>query len=238
MAETMESHEISALPLIGLAVLGDAHRFAITPCPHKPQKLVPPVNLCLADSRADSSGRGGNSSDSIKALLLLQYLYLTTSLLQALFPSCCSTSLASLTAKSDPLLKSFQFKSYQSWPYGFFPILQLYVSILTRVVSPDTTITIVFGLIGVILSLVGVIIACLTLRFMILEKCMLPVSFSPPPPPLSSQLVSVLTSYVIQDERHRQMDRDYCERVLRHEHTHLFPLPQGQGASQRTLKPV
>ena len=51
------------------------------------------------------------------------------------------------------------------------------LSILTQAVSPDATIAIVFGLIGVILSLAGVLIACLTLRFMILEKCMLPLSF-------------------------------------------------------------
>lgn len=49
------------------------------------------------------------------------------------------------------------------------------MSILTRVVSPDATIAIVFGLIGVILSLAGVVIACLTLRFIVTEKCMLPL---------------------------------------------------------------
>jgi hypothetical protein len=49
---------------------------------------------------------------------------------------------------------------------------------------------------------------------------------------------SILTSYVMQDERYRRISEDYCEPVLRHEHIHFFPLPQGQGARQRTLKPV
>ncbi len=127
-------------------------------------------------------------------------------------------------------------------PYDFFHIVQLYVSILTRTVSSDATIAIVFGLIGVILSLAGVIIACLTLRFMIWEKCTLPLLLLPSTHPCSLlaivSLVSILTSYVMQDERYRQIDRDYCESVLRHDHTHLFPFPQGQGARQRTLKPV
>jgi H+/Cl- antiporter ClcA len=105
-------------------------------------------------------------------------------------------------------------------------------------VSPDTVIAIVFGLVGVILSLAGVIIACLTLRLMILEKCMLPLLLLPSSLLAIVYLVSILTSYIMQDERHRPMDRDYCESLLRHEHTHLFPLPQEQGARQRTLKPV
>jgi len=58
-----------------------------------------------------------------------------------------------------------------------FTFYNYMLSILTQAVSPDATIAIVFGLIGVILSLAGVLIACLTLRFMILEKCMLPLSF-------------------------------------------------------------
>ncbi|KAN0098363.1 hypothetical protein V8E51_014026 [Hyaloscypha variabilis] len=37
-------------------------------------------------------------------------------------------------------------------------------------VSQDVTIAIVFGLIGALISLVGVVIACLTLRFMVMEK--------------------------------------------------------------------
>jgi hypothetical protein len=65
---------------------------------------------------------------------------------------------------------------------------------------------------------------------------------SPPSPSIlgvrNCLQVSILTSDVMQDERHRQMDRDYCEPVLRHEHTHFFPLPQGQGVRQRTLMPV
>jgi hypothetical protein len=38
------------------------------------------------------------------------------------------------------------------------------------------------------------------------------------------------------DERNQRMWRDYCEPVLRHEHTHRFPLAEGQGPRQRTLK--
>jgi hypothetical protein len=38
-------------------------------------------------------------------------------------------------------------------------------------VSPDTAIAIVFGLVGALVSFAGVVIACLTLRFMMRDKC-------------------------------------------------------------------
>jgi len=41
-----------------------------------------------------------------------------------------------------------------------------------QLVSPDTAIAIVFGLVGALISFIGLIIACLTLRFMMLDKCM------------------------------------------------------------------
>lgn len=42
--------------------------------------------------------------------------------------------------------------------------------------STDAAIAIAFGLIGAIMSLLGILVACLTLRFMILEKCTPPDS--------------------------------------------------------------
>ena len=47
-------------------------------------------------------------------------------------------------------------------------------------VSSDADIAIAFGLIGAILSLVGVLVACLTLRFMMVEKCRLVLLLSFP----------------------------------------------------------
>jgi hypothetical protein len=50
------------------------------------------------------------------------------------------------------------------------PITQLFSNL--PIVSSDVAITITFGLFGAIISLIGVVIACLTLRFMMIEKCM------------------------------------------------------------------
>lgn len=96
------------------------------------------------------------------------------------------------------------------------------------IVSSDAVIAVVFGLVGAILSLVGTIIACLTLRFMILEKGMLLFS--------SSQTL-ILTKFLT-DERRLRIHGDHYGSILRHEHTHLFPQSQGQEARQRTLKIV
>ena len=47
-----------------------------------------------------------------------------------------------------------------------------------QTVSPDTAIDIVFGLIGALISFVGVIISCLTLRMMMVDKCIADFSAS------------------------------------------------------------
>ncbi|KAH8790725.1 hypothetical protein BGZ57DRAFT_923234 [Hyaloscypha finlandica] len=74
--------------------------------------------------------------------------------------------------------------------------------------SSDAAIAIVFGLIGASLSFVGVIIACLTLRFMTLERY----------------------------ERHRRVRGDDHEPVFQHLHTHLFPSSQQQWLGNRDPK--
>ncbi|KAN0098362.1 hypothetical protein V8E51_014025 [Hyaloscypha variabilis] len=68
--------------------------------------------------------------------------------------------------------------------------------------SPDTAIAIVFGLIGTLISFVGIAIACLTLRFMMRDK-------------------------------HEKAEREAHDPILRYEHTHLFPMLQGQRLRER-----
>ncbi|PMD18599.1 hypothetical protein NA56DRAFT_241419 [Hyaloscypha hepaticicola] len=77
---------------------------------------------------------------------------------------------------------------------------------IKNMVSSDADIAIAFGLIGAILSLVGVLVACLTLRFMMVEKY----------------------------ERNQRIYGD--REVFHHEHTHLFSLSSDQGPRQRQLR--
>jgi hypothetical protein len=135
--------------------------------------------------------------------LLLQYLYATVSLSASIFPillfnitcqPCSSIRFFTQIISNQvipvmgkrPLVTHVHISPYPK-PHGFFHNLPSCVSILTRVVSPDATIAIVFGLIGVILSLAGIIIACLTLRFMMTEKCMLSLLLLP-----SSSLLAIV----------------------------------------------
>jgi hypothetical protein len=97
----------------------------------------------------------------------------------------------------------------------------------------DAAIAIAFGLIGAILSLVGVLVACLTLRFMMIEKCWQLYSFLSLSSHTPSKQCRCSRNSLI-DERNQRIYGD--REVFRHEHTHLFSLSPDQGLRQRQLR--